>query len=204
MAQPPHVGCYLDDEISGLASPPPGCRVRFSGIDEFEPTHVGCYSFDEVRGPQSPQGRVSFHTLPSRRTSRPGCGCRRRCPHGPRAARILSRAGSLTEYSCGPRSSGSGLGFGRAAGKRFCQSNELSHFTDFFRKRFACELFPHLQFHNVGSFSLCRCRIFSNCVLSSPDCWSICSMRALSLARPTLAAMATMCSARKIFAATPS
>ena len=101
-------------------------------------------------------------------------------------------------------SSGSGLGFGRAAGKSFCQSDELSDFPDFFHERFAGELFPHLQFHNVGSFSLCRCRIFSNCVSSRPDCWSICSMRALSLARPTLAAMATMCSARKIFADTPS
>src|ERR1039457_5061481 len=94
--------------------------------------------------------------------------------------------------------------FRSATGKSFCQPDELSDFPDLFRERLTREFLPHCQFHIVGSFSLCRCRIFSNCVLSSPDCWSICSMRALSLARPTLAAMATMCSARKTFAGTPS
>ncbi len=91
-----------------------------------------------------------------------------------------------------------------AAGEGFRQPDELRHFADFFRKRFAGQFLSHLGFHGFGSFSLCRCRMFSKRLWSRSACWSNCSMRALSLARPTLAATATMCSARKTFAGTPS
>lgn len=62
--------------------------------------------------------------------------------------------------------SGSRCSPGRAAGKSFRQPEKLPDFPDVFRKRFTREFLPHLQFHNVGRFSLCRRRIFSNCVLS--------------------------------------
>jgi hypothetical protein len=52
--------------------------------------------------------------------------------------------------------------FGSASRESFRQPDELPDFPDFFHERFAREFLPHLQFHNVGSFSLYRCRMFSS------------------------------------------
>jgi hypothetical protein len=53
-----------------------------------------------------------------------------------------------------------------AAGKSFYQPDELADFSDFFLERLAREFFSHRLFHNFGSFSLWRRKIFSNFVLS--------------------------------------
>src|SRR5580765_6985393 len=60
-----------------------------------------------------------------------------------------------------------------AAWKAPRQPDKLADLADFFRERFACEFLAHLQFHSVGSFNLCRCRMVSNCVLLRSACWRI-------------------------------
>jgi len=59
---------------------------------------------------------------------------------------------------------------GGAAGESFHQPEELSDLPDFFLERFAREFLPHLQFHDAGSLSLCRRRMFSNFFWSRPAC----------------------------------
>src|SRR5205809_4087273 len=94
---------------------------------------------------------------------------------------------------------------GSALSLHFCgQLEELADLTDFLFERLSGQLTAHIGLHDFGSCNLYLHRMSSKSVLSISVCSSNCSIRARSLCRPTLAAIAMIYSGRKTFAGTPS
>jgi hypothetical protein len=79
----------------------------------------------------------------------------------------------------------------------YVRAESVRQLCEFFFEGLLCKFAPELDFHFVDSFKLYRRRMSSSNALSILACVISCSIRAKSLCRPTLAAIAMMYSGRK-------